>query len=190
MRKVMEGVAGTIFIVWMVTLGHVAAPPATRADGPASVLLSVTPAAAATAGPRPAATIAPCPDLMAVVKAFYDSNDGGRFDASLAFLTNDATLASWSEGVNGYHMMEKHLTGKAQIRKALGTPGLRRTTGRPDDPMYRETEASVSDDSVKFILRPDRLRPNGKPYHPYKVEVRLEGCKIKALTVIELVTWL
>jgi hypothetical protein len=87
-------------------------------------------------------------------------------------------------------MRERHLAGKAEIRKALGDPGLRRTTGRPDDPIYTETETRTSGDRVRFTLRPDRLRPHGKPYHPYQVDVRLAGCKIKALTVIELVTWL
>ncbi len=127
---------------------------------------------------------------MAVVQAFYDSNDAGRFDTSLSLLTDDATLATWSEGVNGYHMRERHLTGKGEIRKALGDPGLRRTTGQSDGPIYEETEVKISGDSLRFTLRPDRLRPNGKPYHPYQVDVRLAGCKIRALTVIELVTWL
>lgn len=190
MRKMSEGVARAIFIAWMVALGDVGAPLDTPAAGSGSVSLASTTALAAAAGPKQAITTAPCPDLMAVVKAFYDANDADRFDASLVFLTDDATLASWSEGVNGYHMRERHLTGKAEIRKALGDPGLRRMTGRPDDPIYKETEAKVSGDSVKFVLRPDRLRPNGKPYHPYQVEVRLDGCKIRALTVIELVTWL
>ena len=190
MRITIEGVAGAIFIVWMMTFGSIAAPPATPAVRLGSVLLPVMPATAAAAGPKQAITTAPCPDLMEVVKAFYDANDAGRFDASLAFLADDATLASWSEGVNGYHMRERHLIGKGEIRKALGNPGLRRTTGRPNEPMYKEAEAKIFGDSVKFTLRPDRLRPNGKPYHPYQVEVRVDGCKIKALTVIELVTWL
>jgi hypothetical protein len=86
--------------------------------------------------------------------------------------------------------MERHLTGKGEIRKALGDPGLRRAAGRPGGPVYRETAAKVSGDRVAFSLRPDRLGPEGKPFHPYQVAVRLAGCKIKSLTVVELVTWL
>lgn len=183
MRTMIEGAAGAVLIAWMVILGDVGAPPSDRVSGVDSASPLATPAIVAT-------TAAPCPDPLAVVKAFLDANDAGRFDTSLAFLADDGTLVSWSEGVNGYHMRERHLTGKVEIRKALGEPGLRRTTGRPDDPIYKETAEKVSGNSVKFTLRPDRLRPNGKPYHPYQVEARLDGCKIKALTVIELVTWL
>jgi hypothetical protein len=48
----------------------------------------------------------------------------------------------------------------------------------------------VSGDQVSFMLEPDRQRPNGKPYNPYRVEAVFEGCKIKSLTVIDSVTWL
>jgi hypothetical protein len=178
------------FVCWMIALDALGGPPDNPAAGSGSISLQAASAIAATAGPGPATPAAPCPDPLAAVKAFYDANDAGQFDASLAFLTDDATLPSWSEGVNGYHMRERHLTGKAEIRKALGDPGLRRTTGRPEDPVYKETEAQTSGDSVRFTLRTDRLRPNGKPYHPYQMDVRFAGCKIRALTVIELVTWL
>ena len=190
MKKAIGAATWAFVIVWMIGLGDT--PPRPDATGalPPARLLPVNLATAATTGSQPATPPVPCPDLLAVVKAFFDANDAGRLDAGLAFLMDDATLASWAEGVNGYHMTERHLTGKAEIRGALGKPGLRRTTGRPNDPIYKETEAKVSGDTVKFILRPDRLRPSGKPYHPYQVELRFAGCKIKALTVVELITWL
>lgn len=190
MKKAIGAATWGFLIAWMIGLGDTSSRPDTTAVPQAAGLLLGNPANAATARSKPPTAPAPCPDLLAVVKTFFYSNDAGRFDASLAFLTDDATLASWAEGVNGYHMAERHLTGKSEIRKALGNPGLRRTTGQPNGPIYKETEAKVSGDIVKFILRPDRLRPNGKPYHPYQVEVRFAGCKIKALTVIELITWL
>ncbi len=127
---------------------------------------------------------------MAIISAFYDANDASQFEVSLGFLAEDATLSSWAEGVNGHHMRETHLTGKAQIRPALGNPGLQRTSGQPEGPIYHETKITVSDDRVTFMLEPDRKRPNGKPYNPFRVEVSFIGCKIKSLTVIELVTWL
>lgn len=127
---------------------------------------------------------------MAIVRAFYDANDASLFDKSLGFLAEDATLATWAEGVNGYHARERHFTGKQEIRAILGEPGLRRTSDRPDGPIYRESRVKAVSDRVTFLLEPDRLRPNGKPYNPFRVEVVLVGCKIKSLTVIDLVTWL
>jgi hypothetical protein len=127
---------------------------------------------------------------MAIMKAFYDANDTSRFDVSLSFFTEDATFSSWAEGVNGHHMMERHLTGKKQIRSALGGPGLRRSSDKPDGPIYHETRVKVTGDQLTFMLEPDRRRPNGRPYNPYRVEVVFVGCKIKSLTVIDSVTWL
>ena len=126
---------------------------------------------------------------MAILKAFYDSNDASRFDGSLALLTTDAIVSSWAEGVNGRHWQEKHLTGKEQIRAVLGNRGLRRTSGRSDSPIFHETEAITSGDHVTFMLRPDRLSPDGRPYNPYKVEAIFHGCKINSLTVIEFISW-
>jgi hypothetical protein len=137
-----------------------------------------------------ATTPTPCSDPMTIIRAFYDANDASRFEVSLGFLTEDATLSSWAEGVNGHHMRETHLTGKGQIRSALGNPGLQRTSSQPEGPIYHESKIHVSGDQVTFMLEPDRRRPNGKPYNPYRVEVGLIGCKIKSLTVIDLVTWL
>jgi hypothetical protein len=147
---------------------------------------STVPAAAARRSTVPAL----CPDPMATITALYDANDASRFDRSLRLFTTDATLSTWAEGVNGYHARERRLTGKKEIRAALREPGLRRTTDRPDGPIYRETEVKVAGNRVTFMLRPDRLRPNGKPYNPYRVEAVFVGCKIKSLAVIDSVTWL
>ncbi len=132
----------------------------------------------------------PCPDPLSVVNSFYDANDAGRFDEALAMLSDDVTLASWAEGVNGHHMRETHLSGKEQIRTVLGGPGLRRTQTAPDRPVYRETRVKATEGRVELMLEPDRLRPNGKPFNPFRVEIVLDGCLIKALTVIDSITWL
>ena len=133
--------------------------------------------------PNPTTTPS-CPNPLAVIKAFYDANDASQYDASLALLTPDITLASWAEGVNGRHWQEKHLAGKDQILPLLAQRGLRRASEEPSDPIFHETEAKVSGDLVTFMLRPDRLSPDGKQYNPYKVEAIFLGCKIKSLTVI------
>jgi hypothetical protein len=126
---------------------------------------------------------------MAITKAFYDANDASQVDASFELLAADATLSSWAEGVNGRHWQEKHLNGKAQIRAALGTGGLSRIAGRQEAPFYHETEAKVSGSHVTFMLRPDRLSPDGRPYNPYRVEAVFHGCEIQSLTVIEFISW-
>jgi hypothetical protein len=126
---------------------------------------------------------------MAIIKAFYDSNDALQFDASLEFFTADATLSSWAVGLEGRHWQEKHLTDKEQIRAVLGNRGLRRISEQPGAPIFHETESRMSGDKLIFMLRPDRLSPDGRPYNPYRVEVVFSGCKIKSLTVIELISW-
>lgn len=131
-----------------------------------------------------------CPDPMAIMRAFYDANDASQFEKSLGFFADDASLSTWAEGVNGHHMREEHRTGKAQIGPALGDLGLRRISERPDGPIYHETRVQVAGDHVTFVLEPDRKRPNGKPYNPFRVDAVFTGCKIKSLTVIDLVTWL
>lgn len=157
-----------------------------------NLITSTTPMSPTPPIPLAAAATASslCPDPMAILKAFYAANDASQFEISLGFFAEDAILSTWAEGVNGHHMRETHLTGKAQIRPALGNPGLQHTTGQPDSPIYHETKVKVSGDQVTFVLEPDRRRPNGKPYNPYKVEALFAGCKIKSLTVIDLVTWL
>jgi hypothetical protein len=132
----------------------------------------------------------PCPDLVASIESFYDANDSSLFAASVNMLTDDITLASWSEGVNGHHMIERHSSGKDQVQTLLGSPGLRRFSGRPDGMMYVLTEEKASGDRVTFLLRPDRLRPNGKRYNSYRVDAVFMGCRIRSLTVVELIGWL
>jgi hypothetical protein len=127
---------------------------------------------------------------VSIIKAFYDANDAAAFEKSLAYLSEDVTLSSHAEGVNGHRMMEKELAGKDQVRTALGDSGLRHSSTRPDGPVYHEQELKASGDTVTFKLQPDRTHPNGRPYNPYKVEIIFAGCKIKSLTVVELVTWL
>ena len=162
--------------------------PSTTAVSQTTPPLAATPTPTVVAAPMLTGT-PPCPDPMAIIKAFYDSNDASQFDASFAFLTTDATLSSWAEGINGRHWQEKHLTGRQQIRTVLGDRGFRRTSGQPDAPTFHETEAKVSGSQVTFMLRPDRLGPDGRPYNPYRVEATFLGCKIKSLTVIELISW-
>jgi hypothetical protein len=130
---------------------------------------------------------------MAVLKAFYDSNDAGRFDASMKYLTDDVVFATWATGVNGHIMVERHLKGKKALRGFLpqGRGLRRRLPDSPSDgPLFHESRIGVSGNQVKFMLEPDRLRPNGKPYNPFTIEAIVEGCRIKSLTVIEQITWL
>jgi len=135
----------------------------------------------------------PCPAPMAVLTTFYDSNDAGRFDASMKYVTDDVAFATWATGVNGHIMVPRELKGKKALRRFLAQGrGLSRRLpdSPPDGPIYHETRISVSGNDVKFMLEPDRIRPNGRPYNPFSIEAVLEGCRIKSLTVIEQVTWL
>jgi len=130
---------------------------------------------------------------MAVVTAFYDSNDAGLFDASMKYLADDIVFASWASGVQGYVMVPRHLKGKQQLRRFLpeGRGLSRRLPGSPPDgPVYRVTRVHVTGDDATFMLEPDRIRPNGRPYNPFSVEAVIDGCRIKSLTIIEQVTWL
>ena len=126
---------------------------------------------------------------MAVIKAFYDSNDASRFEASLSFLTPDATLTMWAEGVHGRHWQERHLTGREQILSVLASRGFRRISEQPGAPIFHEEEAKTTGERVTFMLRPDRLSPDKRPYNPYGVEAVFLGCKIKSLIVIEYISW-
>ena len=134
-----------------------------------------------------------CADPAAVVRAFYQSNDAQRFDASARFLAEDVKFDTWATGVNGYTMAPRHLKGKKALRAWLPEArGLRHRLpdSPPDGPVYSETRLTVSGSTVDFMLVPDRKRPNGREYNPFSVEVVLDGCKVKTLTVIERVTWL
>jgi hypothetical protein len=136
---------------------------------------------------------AACADPHGILKAFYDSNDGRRFDASMKYIAADATIDTWATGVNGYIMSKRHAEGTAGIRKFLSQGrglSLHLPDSAPDGPVFHETRLSVSGNTVEFMLEPDRMRANGKPYNPYSVQAVLDGCRIKSLTVIERVTWL
>jgi hypothetical protein len=104
-------------------------------------------------------------------------------------LTPEATVATWAEGVNGRHWQERQLTGREQILGVLANRGFRRIGEQVGGPVFRETEAKVAGERVTFMLRPDRLGRDSKPYNPYKVEAVFAGCKIKSLTVIEYISW-
>ena len=154
-----------------------------------AVMLSY-PARAQTSG---TGSSEPCSAPMAVLKAFYDSNDAGRFEASMKYVTDDVAFATWATGVNGHIMVERHSKGKKALRGFLARGrGLSRRLpdSPPDGPIYHENRISVSGNEVKFMLEPDRIRPNGRPYNPFSIEAILDGCRIKSLTVIEQVTWL
>jgi hypothetical protein len=134
-----------------------------------------------------------CIDPLSVVNAFYDAADAGRLDLCVRLLAVDATVDTWATGVNGYIMARRHLGGRAEISRMLAeTRGLRRTLpgSPPDGPVYHSTRVSVTGDTVRFMLEPDRKRPNGRPYNPFSVEAVLRGCLITSFTVIERVTWL
>ncbi|MDR3573461.1 MAG: hypothetical protein P4L50_06360 [Anaerolineaceae bacterium] len=140
--------------------------------------------------PTPLPVVTSCSSALQVVKSLYAADGAGQLDASLALFTDDASFASWAQGINDHHMSEKHLTGKVQIRTVLAGPGLVYTSGEPQAPIFNLTEATATGSQLTFKLRPDRLRPNGRQYNPYQVQIVFDGCKIKSMTVIELVTWL
>jgi len=136
---------------------------------------------------------APCSDPLAILRAFYDSNDARNFEAGARYLADDAVFATWATGVNGYIMAQRHLKGRTAIRRILADArGVRwHLPGVPaDGPIYHDTRIGVTGDTVRFTLEPDRKRPNGRPYPPFKVEALVKDCKIVSLTVIEQVTWL
>lgn len=161
-----------------------------------TVLMVILAAAAALAGGAQAAgTPAPgaCADPMAVVRAFYSANDAGLWSKSAALLADDVVFDTYATGVNGYIMARRHREGRAALKAFLAEArGVRHRLpdSPPDGPVFHETRLSVKGSVVQFMLEPDRMRPNGRPYNPYSVEAVLDGCRIKTLTVIERVTWL
>ena len=111
----------------------------------------------------------------------------------MRLFTTDATFATWATGVNGHMMVRRHLAGKQQIRGFLPEGrGLRwRLPGAgTDGPVYRQAKVSVTGNTVRFVLEPDRRRPDGREYNYFSVEAVLAGCLIRSLTVIEQITWL
>jgi ABC-type transport system substrate-binding protein len=180
MKKVLQSFIGFTLLVW------------TAGCSAAGVQASSATATALPPLPSPTAVpvITGCPDPLAVIKTLYDADGAGQFDTSLALFSEDASFAFWAQGINNHHMSEMHLTGQQQIRSVLAHPGLIRTSGEPDAPVFQQGEVTASGNQLTFMLRPDRIRPNGRPYNPYRVQVTFDGCQIKSLTVIELVTWL
>ncbi len=139
------------------------------------------------------AQAAGCADPMAVVRAFYAANDAAQWDKSAALLAADVVFDTYATGVNGYIMARRHREGRSALKAYLAEArGVRhRLPDTPaDGPVFRETKLSIKGNDVQFMLEPDRMRPNGRPYNPYSVEAVLDGCRIKTLTVIERVTWL
>jgi len=158
-----------------------------------TLALAVTSSYPARAQTAQAGSGGSCSAPMAVLKAFYDSNDAGGFDASMKYVTDDVSFATWATGVNGHIMVQRELKGKKALRGFLAQGrGLSRRLpdSPPDGPVYHETRISVSGNDVKFMLEPDRVRPDGRLYNPFSVEAILDGCRIKSLTVIEQITWL
>jgi ABC-type transport system substrate-binding protein len=178
MKKVLESFIGFILLVGLAGCG---------AAGVQASSATATPALPSpTAGP----VVSGCANPLTVVKTLYDADSANQLDTSLALFTDDATFASWAQGINDHHMSEKNLSGKDQIRTVLADPGLVYTSGTPGAPVFKQSEVTVSGNQLTFMFRPDRLRPNGRQYNPYKVQVVFDGCQIKSLTVIEMVTWL
>ncbi len=128
-------------------------------------------------------------DLMQIMKEYYDSTDAQRYGKSISFFTDDAELITWTEGVNGRRWQEKHYHGD-QIRNVLNRRGLRRVSESASSPIFHETEVKASSNEITFMLRPDRLGPRNKMYNPYQVNVTFENCRIKTMTVIELISWI
>jgi len=156
-----------------------------------SGLIVVLAAAAALAARAQAA--GGCADPVAVARAFYAANDAGQWEKSAALLAPDVVFDTWATGVNGYIMAKRHREGRAALKAFLSEArGVRHhlPDSPPDGPVFHETKLTVKGATVDFMLEPDRLRSNGRPYNPYSVEVVLDGCRIKTLTVIERVTWL
>ena len=134
-----------------------------------------------------------CADPLSVVRAFYRANDTGQFEAALKLVVDDVKFDTWATGANGYMMAQRHLRGKKALLSFL--PHARGVRYRlpdhpPDGPVYHETQLSVAGNTVTFRLEPDRKAPDGRPYTPFSVEAVVNGCHIKALTVIERVTQL
>ena len=178
MKKVLESLSGFILVFCLAGCGA------------AGVQASSATAAPAFPSPTAVPVVAGCADALTIVKSLYAADAAGQLDTGLAFFSDNATLASWAQGINDHHMSEKHLTGKDQIRTVLSGPGLVYTSGAPNAPIFHQTEVTASGNRLTFKLRPDRLRPNGRQYNPYQVQIVFDGCKISSMTVIELVTWL
>jgi len=134
-----------------------------------------------------------CSDPLSVLAAFYRSNDAGRFNASAALLAPDVIFDTWATGANGYIMASKHLGGRRALRDFLSQArGLSHflPDRRPNGPIFLETRESAAGGTIDLRLDPDRLTPERRHYNAYDIKVVFDGCLIKAITVIERVSWL
>ncbi len=154
-----------------------------------AILLWATLAACGSQSAQAQAT-KPCSDPQKVIEAFYAANDAGQFATSLQYLTDDITLFGWAEGANGRHMTIYVAVGGNQVQNFLAKPGLRRIQNQPNLPNYTMQDIQLSGLKVTFMLMPDRLHPNNRPYNHYSVEAFFSGCQIEILKVVERVTWL
>lgn len=142
-------------------------------------------------GPAPGlAAGQPCADPLGVVEAFYNANDAGDAAAALKLVTEDAALVFWAEGANGHHVSYDFAVGKDNLSAWLAKPGLRRAAAANDRPSFHMEKAQADGNVVRFMLMPDRLRENGRPFNHYAVEMVFNGCQIEIIKVVERVTWL
>jgi hypothetical protein len=139
--------------------------------------------------PPPQVTPVACPDLMQVTNAFYEANDDSRLVQSLSYLTEDAILVFWAEGINGHHMSQKVFIGKAQLGDNLNQPGLHRKSAEPDQPNFLPDHIIQSGNQLTFNLTPDRTHADGRPYNPYVIEIIFSGCRMDIIKIVERVTW-
>jgi len=123
------------------------------------------------------------------MQQYYESADARKFDICLSFFAANAELTTWAEGVNGRHWHERRVSGLNEIRNMLGSRGFRRVSGDQSGLKFNETESRVESNRIVFMLRPDRLSSDGRPYNPYRIEVTLENCKIKTMAVVEYISW-
>jgi hypothetical protein len=130
-----------------------------------------------------------CTTQMEVINAFFDANDAQNYGAALGYLTDDAVVIFWAEGINGHHMGLKLAAGPDQIRPLLAQDGLRRNTGSTDQPNFKIEGVQQTGNQVFLKLTPDPTHPDGRPYDPYVLEMIFKGCKIDIIKLVERVTW-
>jgi hypothetical protein len=184
-------IAALVFVVLFTAgCGSPAFSPGTSRSAQAAPPNSYPTAAQPTPAPTATLAISGCSDPLATIQAVYAADDAKNWDSSLALMTDNIQSATWSEGLNAHHMIEKHFSGKDAVRPLLGMAGFTLVQLKQDGPKYHYQEITqTSGNSLQFYLRPDRIRPNGRPYPPYRIEMTFAGCKIQNLNVVELVTW-
>jgi hypothetical protein len=128
--------------------------------------------------------------MKQIADGFLAANDKGNLDESLSYMTDDVALVYWAEGANGHHVNYDFAVGPENVKEFLGQAGLRTQALGPDLPNFTQEELQVTGSKVTFKLMPDRIRPNGRPYNHYVVELVFSGCKIEIIKLVERVTWL